>query len=255
MKRMPVLFVGHGSPMNAIEENQFSLSWKGLGALIPHPKAILSISAHWFTIGSKVMDSSAPKMIYDMYGFPDELYQVVYGAPGSPQCAHLTKDLLGDRVEIDNTWGLDHGTWSVLRRIYPEANIPVFQLGVDGEASSEEHYRMGVKLQVLREQGVLIFGSGNVVHNLAKINWGMEGGYPWADEFDDYIKRNVLSQNHDGVIHYERAGRSSSLSFIGLDHFAPLLYVLGASDEKDHVSVFNDSRTLGSLSMTSYLFD
>lgn len=255
MKRMPVMFIGHGSPMNAIEENEFSAQWKAYGPMLPRPQAILSISAHWFTSGIRVMSSSAPKMIYDMYGFPDELYQVVYKASGSPSLANTTKDLIGDKAALDDTWGYDHGTWSVLRRIYPEADIPVFQLSVDMTATTEEHYQIGVKLRELREQGVLIIGSGNIVHNLGRINWGMKGGYSWAEEFDAYIKNNILNRNYGNIVDFEQAGPSSSLAFTSLDHFAPLLYILGASDENDHISVFSDVCVLGSISMTSFLFD
>ncbi len=255
MKRMPVLFIGHGSPMNAVEENKFSDRWKELGHELPRPSAILAVSAHWFVPGVKVNDSAAPKMIYDMYGFPDELYQVAYPAPGSPEFAHAAVGLLGDAAGIDNSWGIDHGAWSVLCRVFPKADIPVFQLSVDRGASPEAHYELGRRLRSLREQGVLILGSGNVVHNLAKVNWGMEGGYPWAEEFDGYIKESILSRSFDNVIHYERAGESAKLAFHYIDHFAPLLYVMGASDEADRISVLCDECVLGSLSMTSYLFE
>lgn len=253
MKRMPVLFVGHGSPMNAIEDNPFTAEWEALGTKLPRPEAILSVSAHWFTPGTRVTDVPAPKMVYDMYGFPDELYQIVYPAPGSSHFAHVSRDLIARRVEIDNTWGIDHGTWSVLHRMFPQADIPVYQLSVDRLATPEEHYQIGRELTALREQGVLIFGSGNVVHNLARVNWDMSGGYAWAEEFDDYIKSNILARNDRDVIDYKKAG-GASLAFTTLDHFAPLLYTLGASGEEDGVTVFNDACVLGSLSMTGYLF-
>jgi 4,5-DOPA dioxygenase extradiol len=255
MDRMPVLFIGHGSPMNAIEENRFSAAWRELGKQLPKPQAILSVSAHWFTAGTKVSDVIEPRMIYDMYGFPDELYRVKYDAPGSPKFAAVTKELLGDKVQIDNSWGLDHGTWSVLRRLFPNADIPVFQLSVDRRISARDHADIGRALSGLREQGVLIFGSGNVVHNLSMANGAVEGGYLWAEEFDGYIKRNVLGANMDNVIRYEQAGSSAGYAFQTIDHFAPLLYVLGASDEKDTVTVLNEACMFGSLSMTSYLFD
>ncbi len=254
MKRAPVCFVGHGSPMNAIEDNAYTAQWKTLGEKRVKPDAIISISAHWFTSGTKIMDSQEPKTIHDMYGFPEELYQVQYNAPGSPGYAHLSQSLISRYTEIDNTWGLDHGTWSVLRRIYPEADIPVFQLSVDMHADAADYFQIGRDLRALREQGVLIFGSGNVVHNLARLNWDMEKGYPWADEFDNYIKSNVLNKNYENVIDYEKAGASSSMAFTTIEHYAPLLFVLGATDENDSVSVFNDRCDLGSLSMTSYLF-
>lgn len=255
MKRMPALFVGHGSPMNAIEENHFVAEWKALGSKIPRPEAILAVSAHWFTRGTQVTDSQAPETIYDMYGFPDELYNIVYNAKGSPHFAHLAQNMISRKVGIDNSWGYDHGTWSVLHRIYPAADIPVFQLSVDRYASPAEHYKIGQELCGLREQGVLIFGSGNVVHNLAKVNWNIDGGYPWAEEFDAYIKENIISSNDEKVINYKETGASSALAFTTLDHFAPLLYALGASEKREGVTVFNDSCILGSLSMTSYLFE
>lgn len=256
MNKMPVLFVGHGSPMNAIEKNRFSDYWRVLGEQIPHPEAILSISAHWYTPGLRVTDAPSPKMVYDMYGFPKELYQIAYNAPGSPHFAHLTKELAGQNIQVDNSWGLDHGSWSILCHMYPQADIPVFQLSVDKLASSADCYETGRKLGSLREQGVLILGSGNVVHNLYEVNWSMgETGYPWAQEFDAYIKESIINRRHERVINYSGAGNSAALAFPTPDHFAPLLYVLGASTEEDQVRVFNDSCVLGSLSMTSYLFE
>jgi 4,5-DOPA dioxygenase extradiol len=255
MNRMPALFVGHGSPMNAIEENQFVSEWKNLSNKFPRPEAILSVSAHWFTEGTRVTDSLTPKTIYDMYGFPRELYKIVYKAERSPYFAHLTQNMINCKVTIDNSWGYDHGTWSVLHRVYPEADIPVFQLSIDRHAPASEHYKIGQQLRTLREQGVLIFGSGNIVHNLARINWDMEGGYPWAEEFDAYIKENIMERKDENIIDYQKAGASASLAFTILDHFAPLLYVLGASERTERITVFNDACMLGSLSMTSYLFE
>lgn len=240
--------------MNAVEENRFVEEWKALGNKISRPTAILAVSAHWFTAGSRVTDEQAPRTVYDMYGFPDALYEIVYPAKGAPEFAHLTQSILSRKVTIDNSWGYDHGTWSVLHRIYPDADIPVFQLSIDRGASPEEHYQMGRELSALQKQGVLIFGSGNVVHNLGRVNWGMDGGYPWAEEFDAYIKQHVTARQNENVINYQKAGTSSSLSVPTLDHFAPLLYVLGASENAERVTVFNDACTLGSLSMTSYLF-
>ncbi len=253
-KRSPVIFVGHGSPMNAIEKNPFTEKWEALGRELPRPEAILCVSAHWYTDGSRTTDAEAPRMIYDMYGFPDPLYRIVYNAPGSPHFARLTADLISDEVQIDNRWGFDHGTWSVLCRMLPAADIPVFQLSVDRRADAQTIFRIGQELRPLRKEGVLILGSGNVVHNLARINWDMEGGYPWAEEFDSYIKTSILAGDFDNVVHYERAGESSRLAFYTPDHFAPLLYALGAVEAEDSVSVFNDDCVMGSMSMTGYLF-
>lgn len=255
MSRMPVVFVGHGSPMNAIESNPFTEQWQKIVAEIPRPEAILSISAHWFTRGTRVSDAEQPRMVYDMYGFPAELYRVRYDAPGSPTLAAQVQKALGNRVQADATWGLDHGTWSVLRWMFPAADIPVVQLSVDANASMRDYFEMGKRLAPLREQGILIFGSGNVVHHLARVAWDMRGGFPWADEFDAYIKTNILARHAENVIDYHRAGASASLAFPTPDHFAPLLYALGASNAGDTVRVFNDQRVLGSLSMTGYLFE
>jgi len=253
-KKMPTLFVGHGSPMNAIEDNEYTRNWSKIASQIPKPKAILAVSAHWYTNGSRISDEEQPKMVYDMYGFPDELYRVRYNATGSPELAHLTKDIIKRDVTIDNSWGCDHGTWSVLSKMYPEADIPVYQLSVDSNASAETHFEIGQEISALREKGVLIFGSGNVVHNLERINWGLAGGHPWAVEFDRYIKEKIDNKQYQDVINYEKAGKSSELAFFTPEHFYPLLYVLGASTEADRVSIFNDSCVMGSLSMTSYLF-
>ncbi len=254
MERMPVLFVGHGSPMNAIENNAFTEKWEALGRSLPRPKAILAVSAHWFTAGTKVTDAETPKMVYDMYGFPEALYRVSYPAPGAPSLAHKAKELSEADVKFDNTWGLDHGAWSVLCRMYPKANIPVFQFSVNRLAPMEEHYRIGRALGALREEGVLIFGTGNVVHNLARVNMYMEEGYPWAYEFDAYIKNSILQRDDEKVIHYERAGACAAYAFTSPDHYTPLLYTLGASEKDEPVTVFNEACVFGSLSMTGYVF-
>lgn len=254
MKRMPVLFVGHGSPMNAIEDNVFTSRWKALGAQLERPKAILCVSAHWFTPGTRLSDAESNRMVYDMYGFPSELYRVLYNAPGSPATARRVGEQLGRPVLFDNSWGLDHGGWSVLLRMFPQADIPVFQLSVDRNATPQEHFQIGQRLQAFRDEGVLILGSGNVVHNLGRISWHMDGGFDWADDFDDYVRRSIVNLDWNRVIDYRQAGPSAALAFPTLDHYAPLLYVLGAADRADRIETFNDARILGSLSMTSYLF-
>ncbi|HWS29174.1 MAG TPA: 4,5-DOPA dioxygenase extradiol [Clostridia bacterium] len=250
---MPVLFVGHGSPMNAIENNEYTKKWEELGRTLPRPKAILAVSAHWFTAGTRVTDAQTPKMVYDMYGFPQKLYEIVYPAPGDPALAHKAAAFIGGNVLTDNTWGLDHGAWSVLVKMFPKADIPVLQLSIDRNAPLEAHYRMGSALKPLRDSGVLIFGTGNVVHNLARVNMYMEGGYPWAYEFDAYIKESILAHDHESAIRFERAGTSADYAFTSFDHYAPLLYALGASDGFDRITVFNGSCVFGSLSMTGYL--
>jgi 4,5-DOPA dioxygenase extradiol len=254
MSKMPVLFVGHGSPMNAIEDNEFTDKWASIGKSLPRPEAILSISAHWFTDGVRICDEEHPKQIYDMYGFPRELYELKYPAQGAPELAHATKSLLNEVVSVDNSWGIDHGTWSVLCRMYPEADIPVYQLSIDRRAAAELHYDLGKQLQPLRDQGVLILGSGNVVHNLARISWELEDGYSWAEEFDSYIKEAILSGDHQKVIHYEKSGKAAELAFVTPEHYYPLLYALGATRQEDQITVYNDACILGSLSMTGYIF-
>ena len=199
-EKAPALFIGHGSPMNAIEDNSFTQTWSRLGKELPAPEAILVVSAHWFTDGSKISDEIQPRMIYDMYGFPDALYQVKYPAKGAPELAHLTKSLISHEVKIDNSWGLDHGTWSVLCRMYPEADIPVYQLSIDAGADMLTHYQIGREISSLRNQGVMILGSGNVVHNLSVLDWNMTGGYDWAEDFDKYIKESILSGDYHRIV-------------------------------------------------------
>lgn len=254
-ERMPAIFVGHGSPMNAIENNQYTEAWTKTAERIKKPAAILSVSAHWFTQGTKITDAPKPKVVYDMYGFPEALYRVVYQPDGMPALANETNQLIDRNVEIDNTWGIDHGTWSVLRRMYPKADIPVYQLSVDANADAQTHFRIGAEIKALREKGVMILGSGNIVHNLSQINWNMEDGYPWAQEFDTYIMDKVVGRQYHDVIDYKKAGRSAELAFYSPDHFNPLLYVLGTSQTDDRLTVFNNSCTMGALSMTCYLFE
>ncbi|OXS25324.1 MAG: 4,5-DOPA dioxygenase extradiol [Acetobacterium sp. MES1] len=253
--KMPVLFVGHGSPMNAVENNAFTRGWQAIAKKIPRPKAILSVSAHWYTEGTRLNNLEKPQMIYDMYGFPDELYQVVYPSPGAPALVEATQKLISREVTMDNSWGIDHGTWSVLHRIYPSADIPVYQLSIDRQASPESHYQIGQELVSLRERGILIMGSGNIVHNLARLDWQNPGGYPWADAFDDYIQEKLLSRDDQAIINYHLAGDSANLAFFTPEHYYPLLYVLGASAGDRNIMPFNKASILGAISMTSYLID
>jgi 4,5-DOPA dioxygenase extradiol len=256
MSKMPAIFVGHGSPMNAIEDNVYSKSWRDIAKRIPKPKAIISLSAHWFTKGTKIMNEEQPKTIYDMYGFPKELYEVIYNTPGSPILAKTSKELITKETEYDNSWGIDHGTWSVLTHMYPERDIPVFQISIDGSAPPEAHYQIGKELKSLRDCGVLIFGSGNIVHNLRLVDWNMANeGFDWAYEFDNYIYNNIMEKNHNNILKYKELGEVAKLAVPTPDHFYPLLYVLGATSEEDRISSFNKSGELGSLTMTSYLFE
>lgn len=254
MEKMPVLFVGHGSPMNAIEDNAFTRNWIKIAREIPKPAAILSISAHWYTSGIRIMDETNPKTVYDMYGFPKELYEVVYSPAGAPEMARLAKNLITKETVFDNTWGFDHGTWSVLVHMYPQKDIPVFQISVDGLSPAGVHFEIGRNLRLLREKGVLILGSGNVAHNLRLIDWSMKGGYEWAYEFDNYVKDNILKNEFKNVVDYQKAGDSTKLAVPTPDHFYPLLYILGSAEESDQIKIYNDECVMGSLSMTSYLF-
>lgn len=250
--KMPVLFVGHGSPMNAIEDNEFSRTWRDIGQRLPRPRAILAVSAHWYVSGTRVNDAAQPRQIYDMYGFPQALYRLKYDAPGAPDLAEEVRALVP--AAIDNRWGIDHGTWSVLCHMYPEADIPVTQLSIDYNAPAEAHYRMGQALRPLREKGVLIFASGNIVHELRRVAWDMEGGFSWADEFDGYIRRAIAEDRPEDVVRYERAGACAQEAFPTPDHFYPLLYALGAREAGEPMEIFTDKRVLGSISMTGYRF-
>ena len=256
MSKMPVIFVGHGSPMNAIEDNKYTRSWVEMAKKIPKPKAIISISAHWYTKGTKIMNEENPKTIYDMYGFPKELYEIIYNPLGNPKLAENAKKIVSKQSVFDNTWGIDHGTWSVLVHMYPERDIPVFQISVDATAAPEVHYQIGRELKSLREEGVLLFGSGNIVHNLRLVDWDAgDKGFDWAYKFDDYIKESIENRNHDNAINYLNLGETAKLAVPIPDHYYPMLYVLGATDEDDKISIYNNSCMMGSLSMTSYLFE
>lgn len=256
MGRMPVVFVGHGSPMNAIEDNIYTRGWKEMAKKIPKPKAIVSVSAHWFTEGTKIMNEENPKTIYDMYGFPDDLYEIIYSPSGNPKLAESVKEMISKESVYDNTWGIDHGTWSVLVHMYPERDIPVFQVSIDASAPAEVHYEIGKELKSLRDEGVLLFGTGNIVHNLRLVNWAMgDEGFQWAYEFDNFIKENIQARNHEKIINYESLGDTAKLAVPITDHFNPILYILGATDEGDKVSVYNHKCMMGSLSMTSYIFE
>ena len=252
MQRMPVLFVGHGSPMNSIEENVFTDGWRSMARDITKPKAILCVSAHWFVEANLVSAAESPKTIHDFYGFPESLYEITYPTPGAPAYAQTIVALSKGVVQQVPDRGLDHGAWSVLRFMYPKADVPVLQLSVHAGNTPAQSFQMGRMLSALRGEGVLIIGSGNIVHNLSLVSWDMEGGFPWADDFDRYIKTAILSGRYDDVLRYTLAGGSANHAFVGRDHYDPLLYALGATDAGESIQVYNDARVLGSLSMTSY---
>jgi 4,5-DOPA dioxygenase extradiol len=254
--KYPVLFIGHGSPMNAIEDNEFAEGWKEIGKSFPEPEAILCISAHWETDGTHVTAMSKPETIHDFGGFPRELYEVQYPAPGSPSLADEVKGLI-TRTDtgLDNSWGLDHGCWSILRRMYPAANIPVIQLSLNYRQPARFHYDLARELAPLREKGVLIVGSGNMVHNLRLVSWENlnKSGFvfDWAAKAGERMKNFILSGDHDSLINYRSQGREFELAIPTPEHYLPLLYALGSKYEGDAVTLFNDKAVGGSLTMTS----
>jgi len=254
--RMPVLFVGHGSPMNAIEENEFVQAWRNLGKTLPRPKAILVVSAHWETKGTFVTAVQKPQTIHDFGGFPKALFDVQYPAPGSPELASETKRIVTKTtVGLDEKWGLDHGAWSVIRRIYPEADVPVIEMSMDYSQGPQYHYDLAKQLAALRNKGVLIIGSGNMVHNLQMVAWDKmnepEFGFDWAIQANDKFKQLIKSGNHKDLINYTALGREVQLAVPTPDHYLPLLYILALKEENEAVSFFNDKAVMGSLTMTS----
>ena len=256
MEKMPVIFVGHGDPMIALKINEMTETLKKIGKNIiekhGEPKAILCIAAHWHTKDTLIQSSEIPNQIYDMFGFPNELYEVKYPVKGSKELTKDVEKILGNEVKINDDWGIDHGTWTVFVHMFPEAKIPVVQLSVDANLSANKAYKLGEKLAKLREKGYLIVGSGNIVHNLRKIEWDNPKGTQEADKFDRYILENISKREDEKVIKYEEH-EYSNYAVPTPDHFMPILYILGASQgEKPYI--FNEMRELGSLSMTSYIF-
>jgi len=252
---MPMLFAGHGSPMNAIEENAFVEGWKMSAKNMPKPLAILCISAHWETKGTFVTAMEKPRTIHDFGGFPDALYAVQYPAPGNPVLANEIRKLIKQtEVQSDMQWGLDHGTWSVIKHLYPEADIPVLQLSLDGYQPPQYHYTLTKELASLREKGVLIIGSGNIVHNLRRVDWhNPEGGYGWAQEANTLLKKYIFERAHEQLIGYATLGSAVTMAIPTPEHFLPLLYILGLQRENENITFFNDKVVLGSISMTSLL--
>lgn len=257
---MPVLFIGHGSPMNGIENNLFSNKWKQLAKEIPTPKAVLVISAHWLSKGTRITAMDFPSTIHDFGGFPKELFDVQYPAPGNPQLAKETASIItSTQAELDHDWGLDHGTWTIVRHMYPEANIPVLQLSIDYTKSPQYHYDLAKELYQLRKKGVLIFGSGNMIHNLRMVAWNKideaEYGYDWAIEMNEKFKTLIANDDHNRLINYQQLGKEALLSIPTPEHYLPLLYTLGLKGKNETASFFNDKTVGGSLTMTSVQFN
>lgn len=251
---MPALFMGHGSPMNGIEVNEFSTGWANMAKSVPQPTAVLVVSAHWFTNGTKITAMDFPPTIHDFGGFPQALFDVQYPAPGNPALAEETKGLITiTGVELNHDWGLDHGAWTVIRHMYPNADIPVLQLSIDYTKGAQYHYDLAKEISALRKKGVLILGSGNMVHNLRMLSWEMinGGGYDWANEASEKFKSAILNKDHQSLINFEQMGSDVRLSIPTPEHYLPLMYILGLQSDKEEALLFNDKAVGGSLTMTS----
>jgi len=255
-EKMPVLFVGHGSPMNAIDENEFVAGFRKIGKEIDKPHAILCISAHWETRGTQVTAMTTPPTIHDFGGFPKELYQVEYPAPGNPELAKTTQSIVTKTdVTADENWGLDHGAWSVIRHMYPEANVPTVQLSLDYTKPAKYHYELAHELKSLREKGVLIVGSGNMVHNLRKVDWRKlkeNFGFEWALEANQKMKQFIENRNHEALISYDKQGSEFRYAIPTPEHYLPMLYALALQESHEEASFFNDQAVAGAISMTSF---
>ena len=255
-EKMPVLFLGHGSPMNAIEENQFITGFRGIAETLPRPNSILCISAHWFTKGTKVTAMEMPRTIHDFGGFPKELFEVQYPVKGSPELAKNTKELLHPTlVELDEKWGLDHGAWSAIKHLFPHADIPVIQLSIDYTKPAQYHFELSEKLNSLRNRGVLIIGSGNIVHNLSLVDWKNfekdNHGHDWAFEARDILNKLLIDGDYKSLINYDKISKAIDLAIPTPDHYLPLIYTLGLHQKGESLGLFNDKLVAGSLSMTS----
>lgn len=256
--RMPVIFFGHGSPMNAIEKNEFSETWKDLGRKIEKPTAILCISAHWETAGTYVTAMDQPRTIHDFGGFPKELYAIKYPAPGNPTLAEKIKSgIQSTNIGLDTSWGLDHGCWSVIKHLYPEADVPVLQMSIDYTKGPEYHFALAKELASLRRKGVMIVGSGNIVHNLSMVAWDkmdISGyAYDWATEANNKMKSSILSGDYKPLLEYNKQGQAFRLAIPTPEHFIPLLYILALKESDENPFLFNDVAMMGSLTMTSVL--
>jgi 4,5-DOPA dioxygenase extradiol len=252
LSRMPAVFFGHGNPMNALSENRYSRAWRQVGATIPRPEAILSISAHWYTHETAVTAMEKPGTIHDFGGFPQELYEVIYPAPGAPSLASTVRNMLSPiSVRLDKRWGLDHGTWAVLRHVFPQADIPVVQLSIDATQRAAFHYEIGKRLAPLRDKGVFIIGSGNLVHNLHAYAWGGHAvePYDWAIRFEKQVRKLLLSSDHGSLMAYEKLGPDAMLSIPTPDHYLPLLYIIALHGEGEQISFPVEGIDGGSVSM------
>jgi 4,5-DOPA dioxygenase extradiol len=248
--RMPAIFFGHGSPMNALQDNVYTRAWRQLGASIPKPKAILAVSAHWYTRGTGVTAMEAPRTIHDFGGFPQALFDIRYPAPGDPALAARVRDLLAPiDVQMDHSWGLDHGTWSVLVKAFPDADVPVVQLSMDGTQSAAYHHQIGRRLAALRDEGVLIIATGDVVHNLRMMARDSQPPFDWAVRFNDKVREHLVGGDVEQLVNFEQWGEDARLSVPTVEHFLPLLYVTGARRDGEPISIVVDGIEAGSISM------
>lgn len=259
-EQMPLLFLGHGSPMNAIEENEFVRGWRTIGEKIPKPAAVLCISAHWETNGTLVTAMEKPRTIHDFGGFPQTLFEVLYPAPGSPELAKsISNDVKNTEVKEDLIWGLDHGCWSVVKHLYPIADVPILQLSLDYRKSPRNHYELAAELSSLRKKGVLIVGSGNLIHNLKLIEWGRlsESGYSfdWAESAKAKLQNLIKNDDHKSLINYDLLGTDVKLSIPTPEHYLPSLYILALKGESESITFFNDKTVGGSVAMTSFIVE
>jgi len=252
-KQFPVVFAGHGSPMNAIENSRFRDGWRAMGARLGKPDAILAVSAHWPTRGQRVGAAAQNRQIFDMYGFPRELYEVAYAPAGSPALAARVCALLGEGAAPDESWGVDHGVWSVLCNLYPDADVPVVPLSIDLSRTPRQLFALGQRLLPLRQEGVMIFASGNVVHNLRLVDWDSAGGAPWAERFDAFVRDSILGGRPQDVLDAARLAPDWAKAVPTPEHFLPLAVALGAAGGDSRPEVWNEGCELGSMSMTSYL--
>jgi 4,5-DOPA dioxygenase extradiol len=249
--RMPVIFFGHGTPMNTLARNRYTEAWRRLGQAMPRPRTILCVSAHWYTHGTGVTAMERPETIHDFYGFPQALFDVQYPAPGDPALAARVRDLLQSvDVDLDQTWGLDHGTWSVLVHAFPDADVPVVQLSIDGMQPPRFHYELGRRLAPLRDEGVLVIGSGNVVHNLRVLDRRDDApGFDWAVRFNDHVRNALAARDHDALIDYAAGGEDAALAVPTPEHYLPLLYIAALQGEDEPISFPVDGIDKGSLGM------
>lgn len=257
-EKMPVLFIGHGSPMNGILDNSFSQGWADMAKKMPTPKAVLVVSAHWETKGTRITAMDTPQTIHDFGGFPQALYEVQYPAPGDPTLAREAAMMAqSTNIELDHDWGLDHGAWTVVRHMYPDASIPVLQLSIDYTKGGQYHYELANELQALRHKGVLIIGSGNMVHNLRMVAWDKlddNYGFDWALQMNDTFKQLIDDRSHQQLIRYDKLGPEARLAIPTPEHYLPLVYTIGLSTTNDSIEFFNDHPVGGSLTMTSVKF-